>query len=279
VLVPVAAALVGIAIVLAVGAFYLAQPPLTPPGNLTLTLQTPYFAGFAATVPIAYASVATSPQSFLVNLAVNGTAGMAVPMPTTSGIGAGVVLSPLGYSFRIDWSDVDYDGKVSTYDTFTITPTWGPPPCCLYETFYILWQADGSLVAQISFYAQAPPSTIPTVQLGTTSRGTATNVYVPVIDVAPTASPAYFRFQLVIDTNWSQPTPLWTNGSGAPNVSLDGGAYIVAWYDYGYDGLLDAGDAFNITMITGTWPPSGTFMAFYLEWEDGTVLAVASWAA
>ena len=273
----VAAAIVAIVVLFSVGAYYASLPPIPSRSNLTLNLLQPEFHGTAATVAVGYVSTPISPRYLLVNLAVNGTEGTAVPMPATSGIGSGPVVNPAGYPFRIDWSDVDGDGRVSTGDVFTISPITAWPPCCAYETFIILWQPDGSLVAQLSFYGA--PVLPPAVLLGAVSRGSPTNVYVPVQNVAPPTAPSHFQVQLRVDANWSGVVSLPLPGWPVVNLSVGGGEYVVAWYDNDYDGLVDAGDAFNITLGTGTWPLANTSMAFFLEWWDGTILAVATWSA
>ncbi len=276
-LLPVLAVIAGAMVLAGVGAYYLVQPTLTPPTNLVVELLQPSFVGSVATVTVGYANPAIAPQAFLVSLSVNSSSGAAVPMPTTSGIGAGVTVTPLGYPFRIDWSDVDYNGKLSTGDTFTITPLLNLP-CCLYETFAILRQVDGGLVATVSFSAPPGPAVMPTVSLGPASRGTSTNVYIPVNYVNPATSTGYLYFQLVVGASATPLTPLQPDGLVA-NVSIGGGEYIVAWYDSTYDGLFDSGDAFNITLVGGMWPTTGTSMGFYLEWYDGTTLASATWTA
>jgi hypothetical protein len=277
-LLPLLAAIVGVMVLVGVGAYYIASPPPTPPTPIRIDLMSPSFAGAAASVVVGYAYPPTGPQAFLVSLSVNGTGAVAVPMPTVSGIGAGILVTPAGYPFRIDWSDSNYDGLVSSGDVFTITSTRNPPPCCLSETFSILRQADGAVVSTISFSGQPGPAVIPAVSLGSASRGTSTNVYVPVYNVDPATLPSYLRFQLVIGGVATPLTPLQPYGL-ASNVSVAGGTYIVAWYDYNYDNFVDAGDAFNITLVSGTWPTAGTQMGFYLEWQDGTTLASATWTA
>ena len=278
-LLPLLAVLVASMVLIGVAAYYYAPgPSVTPPPNLVVDLLSPYFVGAAATITVSYVSPPTSPHAFLVSLSVNGTAGAAVPMPTASGIGAGNVVTPAGYPFRIDWSDVDYDNLLSTGDSFTITPLQGPPPCCLYETFAILRQTDGGLVASVSFSPPQGTPVIPVVSLGTPSRGTPTNVWVPVDYVDPGTAPDYLRYQIVVGGNASAVAPVYPYGY-AGNVSVAGGEYIVAWYDSSYDSLVDAGDAFNITLVGGSWPATGVSMGFYLEWLDGTTLASAHWTA
>jgi hypothetical protein len=199
-------------------------------------------------------------------------------MPTASGIGSGSLVTPAGYPFRIDWSDSDFDGMLSSGDVFTITPTRIPPPCCLYETFSVLRQVDGSVVATVSFSGQPGPAVIPVVSLGSPSRGTSTNLYVPVSYVDPPTYSGHLRYQLVIGSVATGVIPVQPSGL-VSNVSIAGGEYIVAWYDNNVDSLVDSGDAFNVTMVYGTWPSPGTAMGFYLEWEDGTELASATWSA
>ena len=160
-----AAAIIGIGVLVAAGTSLAPAPGVTTPAGLILELQGPWVNGSSAVLTVSYANIPTSPAAFLVSLAGNGSTSLAVPMPTTSGIGAGASVSPAGYPFRIDWTDVDRDGMVSTLDTFTITPTAAQPPCCLYETFYVLRRTNGSLVAQVGFYGIPSPGTRPAVSL------------------------------------------------------------------------------------------------------------------
>ncbi len=278
-LLPLLAVLVASMILIGVVAYYYAPgPSVTPPPSLVVDLLSPYYVGAAATIAVSYVYPATPPQAFLVSLSVNGTAGAAVPMPTASGIGFGNVVTPLGYPFRIDWSDVDSNDLLSTGDSFTITPLRSPPPCCLYETFAILRQNDGGLAASVSFSSPAGVAVIPVVSFGTPSRGTPTNLWIPVNYVDPGTAPDYLRYQIVVGGNASATAPVYPYGY-VGNVSVAGGEYIVAWYDSSYDALVDAGDAFNITLVSGSWPATGTPMGFYLEWYDGTTLASATWTA
>lgn len=278
-LLPLLAAVAGAALLFGVTAHYYApRPSVLAPPNLIVNLMPPSYVGAAATLTVGYAYPPTSPLAFLVSLGVNGTTSAAVPMPTVSGIGAGVTVSPLGYVFRIDWVDEDSDGRLSTGDTFTITSLQNPAPCCLTETFTILRQADGGMVTSISFGGPPVPSVIPVVALGTPSRGTPTNVNVPVTYVDPATPPEYLRYQIVVGGSASALAPVEPYGY-LSNVSVAGGEYVVAWYDTTSDHLVDAGDAFNITLVSGSWPAAGTSMGFYLEWQDGTVLASALWTS
>ncbi len=278
-LLPLVAALVAIALVAGVGAYYALQPgPPTAPANLNVNLLQPYFVGSSATINVAYVNPPTNPEALLVSLSVNGTAGAAVPMPTTSGLGQGVTVTPLGYPFRIDWTDVDADAKLSTGDTFTITPLFSPSLCCMYQVFSLLRAIDGTFVASVTFYGPPAPAVIPVVSLGTPVRGASTNVWLPVNYVDPATPASHLRFQIVVGSSASPITPVqvaWT----VSNASVSGSQYVVVWYDSNSDSLVDAGDGFNMTLAAGPWPASGTSMGFYLEWEDGTTLASATWTA
>ena len=276
VLLPLAAAIIGIGVLVAAGTYLAPAPGVTTPAGLILELQGPWINGSSAVLTVSYANIPTSPAAFLVSLAVNGSTSLAVPMPTTSGIGAGASVSPAGYPFRIDWTDVDRDGMVSTLDTFTITPTAAQPPCCLYETFYVLRRTNGSLVAQVGFYGIPSPGTRPAVSLDYVYQANLVNAYVTVSSASPATPVSYLRFQLMVGDNASPVSPILPYGAAA-NLSLAGAEYIVAWYDNNYDSRLDAGDAFNVSLVNGAAPASGTTMSFYLEWQDGSILATATW--
>lgn len=277
-LAPGLAALAGILVLIAVAAYYTGPPPVAPPANLTVDLAQPTFVGAVATISVGYASPPANPAAFFVSLRVNGTPGTATPMPSTSGLGMGPVVSPAGHPFRIDWTDVDLDSALSTGDTFTITPLESPAPCCMYLSFTLLDRADGSVVASVYFMGPPAPAVIPVVSLGTPIRGLPTNVYITVNYVDPSTPPSYLRFQLVVGSVASPIIPL-PYPNLAANVSFNGSEYLVAWYDLNYDYLLDAGDSFNVSLIGGSWPAAGTAMGFYLEWQDGTTIAHATWTA
>jgi len=274
--VPVIAAVLGVVVLLAAVVFVAPPVPVTAPVNLVLDLEGPRFNGTAAVVTVSFMNYATNPAAFLVSLSANGTASVAVPMPTTSGPSGAVVVTPSGYPFRIDWGDSDQDGKLSMSDTFTITPLLSPPPCCLYESFYILRQPDGAMVGSLSFYGGLRVA--PTVTFGSAVRGMATNVYIPVAWVSVATDPNYLRVDLEVDYNASAIIPMPLSNTAA-NLSVGGGEYVVAWYDNNYDAFLDEGDAFNVTLVNGAWPTSGTYMAFSLFWQDSTTLATATWNA
>ncbi len=278
-LLPLIAAILAGILIAGVGAYYALQPvPPTAPADLTVSLLQPYFVGAVATINVGYVYPATSPQALLVSLSANGTTGAAVPMPATSGIGQGVTVTPGGYPFRIDWTDADSNGKLSTGDTFTITPIPSPPPCCLYQTFTLLRGTDGSWVAAVSFYGPPAPAVIPVVSLATPVHGTSTNVWIQVNYVDPATDPVHLRFQIVVGSVASPITYVQIAWTGS-NASVGGGEYLVVWYDTNSDALVDAADGFNLTLVGGSWPASGTAMGFYLEWEDGTTLASATWTA
>lgn len=277
-LMPVIAVVVGVIVLIGVGAYYVVQPLPPTPANLAVSLSQPYFVGAVATIDVAYAYPPADPQALLVSMSFNGTTAAAVPMPTVSGIGGGVTVTPAGFPFRIDWSDGDYDAKLSTGDAFTITPTLTPPPCCFFGSFNLLRRVDGVLVATVSFYGPPAPAVIPVVAFGNLTHGTPTNVYLDVYYVDPATSWTYLWFQIVIGPTASMMAPIQPYGL-ASNVTVAGGEYIVAWYDLNSNSLLDAGDFFNITLAGGSWPAQGTLMGFYLEWVDGTTLASATWTA
>lgn len=271
------AALVGILVLLGAGIWIGGQPALPPPGSSTISLGQASFSGNLATIPVSYVSTPVTPAALLVSLDVNGSMGSSAPMPTTSGLAGETTIGAAGYAFRVEWWDLDGDGALSTGDTFDLAPQLGMPGCCGYVTFYILWKAGGLLGASARFYP--PPSTPPSISLGPVSRGARTNVYIPIAAVYPPTPAMYLSFRIRIATNVSPATPFPSFGNTAANLSFWGGEFIVAWYDTNHNELVDGGDSLNVTMISGTWPATGTAMAFVLAWNDGTELAVATWAA
>lgn len=271
------AAVVGIIVIIAAAVWIGGQPGLPPPGSSTIELGAPTSSGNVVTVPVTYVSPPVTPAALLVSLDVNGTMGGSAPMPTTSGLGGETAVSAAGYGFRVAWWDTDGDGALSTGDAFGLTPQTAMPGCCAYVTFYILWKAGGLLGASVRFYPA--PVTKPFVAFGAISRGTRTNVYIPVANVSPPAPALYLYFRLRISTNESGAVAFPALGNTAANLSFWGGEYIVAWYDTNQNELFDRGDSLNVTMVSGTWPSKGTPMAFILEWSDRTDLAVATWTA
>lgn len=264
-------------VLIASGFYYYSQIPAAPPSDLSISLGSPYWWGYAAAIPLSYVSVPIGPQAFRVNVAVNGTEGPAVAMPTEDGEGRGVSVFPPGYSFRIDWWDNDYNAKLSSTDVFTVAPTMATILCCITGTFSIRWAGNDALLAEAPI-GPFTPNTPSTVRLGTVARSP-TGASIPVVRASPPTPGTYFQFQLSIGYNWSPvyglPLP---NGPGG-TVSLDGGAYHVGWSDTDNDQRVDGGDSFNVTMIAGTWPPTGTAMGFILQWYDGSTVAVATWNA
>ncbi len=271
------AAVVGVLVLLAAAVWINGLPAMPVPGSSIIQLETPSFSGNVATILVNYVSPPVTPSALLLRLDVNGSSGSPIPMPTTSGLAGETLITALGYAFQVGWLDLDGDGALSTGDTFVLAPQLGLPGCCASLTFNVLWKPDGLLGATVTFY---PPPTSPSeVIFGTVSRGTPTNVYVPILGVIPPVPPDPFYFRLRIDGNVSGATHFPTGPFAAANVSFVRAVFLVVWYDNNYSGLVDSGDSLNITMVSGSWPAAGTPMAFILEWNDGTELAVATWNA
>lgn len=268
--------LVGVLVVLGSVALFLAAPRLAPPGPLTITLGIPYFVGALAVIPVDHVSAATSPRSFLLNLMVNGSPATPALMPVTSGSNYGVLLVPGGYPYLVSWMDNDADGALSTGDAFGVQPQGVSPPGGQAVSFFILAR-DGSMIAQAGFLVPSPA--MPAVNLGPAVHGSAHSAWIPVATVNPPTAATSFLVRLVVGNNSTSSLPLAPSGGPAVNASVSGGEYIIAWYDVNADGLLDAGDGLNVSLVAGSWPPAYTSMVLYLLWNTGTYLAVANWSA
>ncbi len=274
----VGAAALGVAVMLATGLYISSRITAAPPGDLSIRFGSPYWSGNSAALPLSYVSLPIGPQAYRVNVAVNGTQGDAVAMPTRAGEGSGVSVSPPGYSFRIDWWDIDYDAKLSSNDVFTVTPTMATILCCLVGAFSVRWAANDAVLAEAPV-GPFMPNTPSTVQLGNVVRSNPPSAIIPVAWANPPTPGTYFQFQLVVGDNWSEVYGLPLPNGPAGNVSVGGRSYLVGWSDADTDQRVDAGDGFSVTLNAGARPPAGSNMEFMLQWYNGLTLAEAFWTA
>ena len=96
-----------------------------------------------ATIGVAGASQAVSPSNYKVNLAVAGTTGNAVAMPTTGGNFVSMTIGTTTY--RVYWTDIGGEKTVNPGDQFRVTGNNVALPAATSYTFYLLW-SDGSSI-------------------------------------------------------------------------------------------------------------------------------------
>lgn len=252
------------------------QGPPFGPAKPAVSLGGAAYAGSNILIAVAYASSNLAASNYRMALQIYGYQSGTVQVPTTSGYSGGTTLSAGGYPFYVFWMDYNNDGALSTGDTFILNSLGGTLPSNSTGSFLLMW-SDGSVLSQATF--GSPPITIPTAVLGSVSHTSNTSVLVGVTSVSPAYPASYFRIELLVANSSSGSVSMPTYGNGMVNVTVAGHEFLVIWYDLGSNGLVDGGDAFNITSPGVFWPPTGTSMGFFLEWTDGTVLASVYWSA
>ncbi len=276
---PVLTVLLALALLLAAVTYYASQTSLTQPALPTYHIdlaQTSLGNGFAV-VTVGFANPAVSPNALKVGLSMSGDAATPAPLPTPA---YGMALTNVevgGLPYLIEWQDLDRSGTVSTGDVFGLGPTQMPPVCCRFLSFAIFRGADGAPVASISFY-MPPSAPIPTVTLADATQGTSPNAAITIDFMDPPTAPEHIVFGLSVGnySSWGDPIP---SANTAANRSVGDAVYLIAWNDNNHDALLDAGDAFNVTFLSGIRPVSGTLLGFELDFTDGWWLAGVYWTA
>ncbi len=99
---------------------------------------------------IASASQAVGPANYKVNLAVNGTAGSAIAMPTTGGGSVSITVTGITGAFTVAWTDIGGEKTVNGGDSFTVTHASPGLPAKSTYIFYLLW-SDGSQITSTTF--------------------------------------------------------------------------------------------------------------------------------
>jgi hypothetical protein len=260
-------------------AFSLGRPQSGPPhGSVLINFEGPDYFGSLATLTAIYASPAVSPSSFLLYLVANGSGATPAGMPMVSGIrNAELLVSPAG-GYYVYWTDSDGNSLLSTGDTLTIYPGQPPVVCCQTLSLYLLWAADESTITEATFGPYPVLSPPPSITLGAAVRGAPNNVWISVASASAPYLSSYFLASMTVAGNASVRVPVQPYGL-ASNLTVAGGEYVVAWYDLNDDLVLNSGDAFNVTLASGSWPASGTEMGFELWWYNDTELAAVWWTA
>ena len=110
-----------------------------------------------------------------------------------------------------------------------------------------------------------PPSDRPIVTFA--SPNTITNGFMfRVAQVSLSFPPSNYRVNLQLNSTIGSAVPL----SPTMTIVLRSTTHAINWIDFGGEGILSAGDAFEITAPGGLRP--STTYTFYLLWSDGTVL-------
>jgi archaeal type IV pilus assembly protein PilA len=139
--------MVAITVVLAAVLYVMVSGLISPVGGnkplVTFTSVTQ--ASGNATIGVAGASQAVSPSNYKVNLAVAGTTGTAIAMPTTGGTFVSVTVGSPAVTYRVYWTDIGGEKTVNPGDQFRVTGNNIALPSATSFTFYLLW-SDGSSI-------------------------------------------------------------------------------------------------------------------------------------
>lgn len=131
---------------------WLLQPPFRTaiPFHPQATFSTPTVNNDVV-IAVASISEATNPDHFRVNVALNGIPGMSAMMPAANN-GTIRIVSGMtdALNLTVRWADADGDGRLSSRDYFTVSCPGGLPRPGSYA-FYLLWAADGALLASADF--------------------------------------------------------------------------------------------------------------------------------
>jgi len=142
--------MVAITVVLAAVLYVMVSGLITPVGGNkpVLTFGAATLSSGNATIAVAGSSQSVSPSNYKVNLAVAGSTGTAIAMPTTSGGSVNIVVS--GTTYRVYWTDIGGEGTINGGDQFRVTGNNLPLTAARAYVLHLLW-SDGSAIQSMSW--------------------------------------------------------------------------------------------------------------------------------
>ncbi len=128
---------------------------LSPSTRPTVALAVSSSTTAGVDLQVSESNPAVALTSYKVNLEVGGIFGSAGPAPYTPG--TSTTLDVNGTPYKITWQNPGGSGTLSQGDHFLLEYPGGTdaPPSGTQMTFYLVWSADGAIVAQASFTVPA----------------------------------------------------------------------------------------------------------------------------